>query len=358
MTLDHLDILLRAGGPFLLLFIAAILLRDSRGELAARLFGPLALCLSAFIVTNSDRPEIVAGRLETFANLLAGWTVPFLWWFCLAVFDRSFRVRGTIAWIGVAWIVLAAVNRGWLGAELPEPFDSQISIGIGLAIVGHLIWRLLIDRRGDLVDRRRRLRPLLASLLAAQLLLDLLVDLILGVSWRSEWFAIGQNITLISFVTWLGWLSLRSNISTTINGSNDFGAIFSKPQPVAADPRLVANIRSLIEEEKIFLDPGLTFARFAALAGFSERTVRHHINHELGFDHFRSFLNVQRVAEACRRLDDRTHRAEKLIAIAYDSGFASLASFNRTFLAITGRTPTDFRRERQAAKFEERIASF
>lgn len=358
MTIDHLDLVLRAGGPFLLLFIAAILLRDSKGELAARLFTPLALCLSAFIVTNSEGPEIVSDRLESFANLLAGWTVPFLWWFCLAVFDRSFRVRGAVAWIGAAWIVLAAVNRGWLGAELPEPFDSQISIGIGLAIVGHLIWRLLVDRRDDLTDRRRRLRPLVALMLAAQLLLDLLVDLFLGVGWKRDWFAVGQNIALISFVTWLGWLSLRSSMSNAIDGANDLGGIVSKLRPVAADPQLVANVRNLMESERVFLDPGLTFARFVSLAGFSERAVRHYINHELGFDHFRSFLNARRVAEACRRLDDPTHQAEKLIAIAYDSGFASLASFNRTFLAITGRAPTEFRRDCQAAAFEERMASF
>ena len=147
-------------------------------------------------------------------------------------------------------------------------------------------------------------------------------------------------------------------MSTAIDGSNDLGGIVSKLQPVAADPQLVANVRNLMESEKVFLDPGWTFARFVSLAGFSERVVRHYINHELGYDHFRTFLNARRVAEACRRLDDPTHQAEKLIAIAYDSGFSSLASFNRTFLAMTGRTPTEFRRGRQMAAFEERLASF
>lgn len=358
MTIGQLDLLMRAGGPFLLVFIAAILIRDSRRELAARLFIPLALCLSAFIVTNSDGPEIVSDRVETVLNLFAGWTVPFLWWFCLAMFDRSFRVSGAVAWIGAAWIGLAAVNRGWLGADLTEPSGAPISIVIGLAIVGHVIWHLLVDRRDDLVDRRRRLRPLVALILAAQLLLDLLVDLFLGVGWQRDWFAISQNIALISFVTWLGWLSLRSSMLTAIDGSNDLGGIVSRLPPAAADPQLVANVRNLMESKKVFLDPGLTFARFVSLAGFSERAVRHYINHELGYDHFRSFLNARRVAEACRRLDDPTHQAEKLIAIAYDSGFASLASFNRTFLATTGRTPTEFRRGRQMAAFEERLASF
>ncbi|MEH3100611.1 helix-turn-helix domain-containing protein [Sphingomonas adhaesiva] len=66
------------------------------------------------------------------------------------------------------------------------------------------------------------------------------------------------------------------------------------------------------------------------------------INHELGYDHFRTFLNHHRVAEARRLLDDR-HRTDKLVTVALDSGFASLASFNRAFRAIEGRTPSDYR---------------
>jgi AraC-like DNA-binding protein len=73
-----------------------------------------------------------------------------------------------------------------------------------------------------------------------------------------------------------------------------------------------------------------------------ERTVRTLINHELGYDHFRTFLNHYRVAEARRLLSDR-NRDDKLITVALDSGFASLASFNRAFRAIEGRTPSDYR---------------
>lgn len=358
MTIADFDLPIRAGGPLLLLFVAAILLRDSKGQVAARLFSPLALCLSAFIVTNSVGPGIISGRLEIFANLLAGSAVPFLWWFCLATFDRSFRVRGIVAWIGAAWLVLAALSRGWLGPALPEPFGAQISIAIGLAIIGHLMWQLLVDRRDDLVDRRRRLRPLVALLLATQLLVDLLVDLVLGVSWMRDWFAFAQNVALISFVVWLGWLSLKSDFANTSANADDLGVGGPTAQSAVANPQLAANVRKLMEADKIFLEPDLAFARFASLAGFSERTVRRYINRELGFDHFRSFLNARRVAEACSRLDDPAHRADKLIAIAFDSGFASLASFNRTFLAIEGRTPSKFRRERQIAEFEERMVGF
>lgn len=356
MTVEQYDVLIRAGGPFLLLFVAALLLRDDARQTAACLFAPLSLCLAAFLLTNSDGPALVADRIEAGLNLLAGWTVPFLWWFCLAVFDRAFRVRGLVLWVGMAWIILATANRGWLGVEIPDPIGNLSAIVFGLAIVGHLIWRLIADRRDDLIDRRRRARPLVALFLTAQLLIDLLVDLLLGVSWKRSWFALGQNVALIGFVGWVGWLSLRSDVARMFNDVRDKGSL---SRTTVSDPTLAAAVRNLMDKERVFLDPDLTFASFVARTGFSERSIRHHVNHELGFDHFRTFLNARRVAEACRRLDDpATHRGEKLIAIAFDSGFASLASFNRTFLAITGRTPSAYRRQRELAANEERLASF
>ena len=77
--------------------------------------------------------------------------------------------------------------------------------------------------------------------------------------------------------------------------------------------------------------------------GAPEKTVRQLVNHRLGHDHFRAFLNANRVAEARRRLADPAHAGDKLITIALDSGFASLASFNRAFQAIESRPPSAFR---------------
>lgn len=358
MTIDGLDLLLRAGGPLLFLFLAAIIWRDGKGDVAARLFVPLSLCLSAFVINNSDGAAILSGRIESLSNLLAGWTVPFLWWFCLATFDRSFRLRGPVAVAGTAWMILAAANRGWLGIAVPEPFDSQVSIMLGLAIVGHLIWRLLADRHDDLVDRRRRLRPVAALLLAAQLLLDLLVDLLLGTSWRPHWFTLVQNASLILFAAWLGWLALQSNIATLFYGPQMPDPPAPVPHPVATNPPLAAKVQSLIDNDRIFLDPNLTFTQFASRTGSTEMAVRRHINRELGFDNFRVFLNTQRIKEARLRLKDPAHRSDKIIAIAFDCGFASLASFNRVFLGSTGQTPSDYRRDSQPRTFEERMPSF
>ena len=51
--------------------------------------------------------------------------------------------------------------------------------------------------------------------------------------------------------------------------------------------------------------------RFVALAGASERTVRRVIHDRFGHDHFRTFLNVDTVEEARRRLSDLAQTARR-----------------------------------------------
>lgn len=96
---------------------------------------------------------------------------------------------------------------------------------------------------------------------------------------------------------------------------------------------LIERLRTLVEVERAHLDPESTFDVFVRRMGAPERAVRRLINHRLGYDHFRSFLNAYRMVEARRLLADPIRASDKLISIAMDSGFASLASFNRVFRA-------------------------
>jgi len=61
------------------------------------------------------------------------------------------------------------------------------------------------------------------------------------------------------------------------------------------------------------------------------------------------------IAGVLAPLADPARAGDKLIAIALDSGFSSLASFNRAFQTVEGRPPSAFR---AAPTFEERLAVF
>lgn len=246
--------------------------------------------------------------------------------------------------MGLAWIGVASADRGLFGPLVAGKGLSWLLVAFGFGMVGHLAWRLLRDRAGDLVEARRGARVLVVVLLGGLLFVDLSVDVLLGLDWRPRWFAVSENVAILAFTLWLSARLLRGDTAALT---------FEQPRPassrvaiVAAGPaeaRLHERLRVLVEIERVHLDPALSFAAFVRRMGAPERAVRQLINRELGHDHFRAFLNAQRMDEARRRLADPAHGQDKLIAIAQDSGFSSLASFNRVFRASEACTPSQFR---------------
>lgn len=332
MNPGEIDLIVRVAGATLLLTVSAFLW--IRGDTRAGLyFMPLAVCLCGFLAGNTpDATLRLGGSVGDAARILSGFAAVFLWWFCLSVFDRTFRPRGLVLATGILWLGIAAVDRGLLGEALAGKGLSWALIAIGLGMVAHLAWRLIRDRPGDLIDERRRARVVVVLLLAGQLLADLVIDVVMGFDWQPQGFSILQNAALLAFTGWL--LHLQLPLSEPRPAVAVRSGVAPAPTPTALSPearRLRDRLRVLIEVEQVHLDPDLTFDRFVALMGASDRTVRQLINQQLGHDHFRTFLNSHRLNEARRRLSDPGHHHDKLITIAMDSGFASLASFNRVF---------------------------
>lgn len=347
MIVAQLDLALRLGSASIILLLSWLLLGQRRRVgLPALLFAPLAVCLAGFVLGNTPlvslQPAALIGNL---ANAASGFTVIFLWWFTLSCFDRRFRLQGVVVMIGLAWAGIAAADRGLLGDWLANAGLSQVLVVMGFGIVGHLVWRLLDERQGDLIEQRHHARVLVAMLLGGMLFIDLAADALFGFSWRPLAFSMTQNAMVLGFGLWLAGQILSVNDDVLAFGMVDEGPL---PNSRVADldygrnAILLRRLNFLIETERVHLDSELTFAGFVEHMSAPERAVRTLINRHLGFDHFRAFLNHHRVAEARRLLED-PGRDDKLIAIALDSGFASLASFNRAFLAIEGCSPSAYR---------------
>jgi len=347
--MDQLDVVVRVAGATLLLFLAALLGREPRTRRLALYFFPMAMCLAGFLAGNTPEPALrLGGPLGHLGALIAGYAAAFMWWFCLASFDETFKPRGGVLAAGLAWIAIASADRGLLGPTVEGKGLSWLLIALGMSMIAYLAWRLVRDREGDLVEASRRDRVLVVVLLAGQLLADFLVDLVMGLDWGPPAFTIVQNTV---FLTFAAWLALR-----LLPVSPPRAAPAAALPVIGEEARLAERLRVLVEVEQVHLEPDLAFADFARRMGAPEKTVRELINHRLGHDHFRAFLNAHRVTEARRRLADPAHAGDKLITIALDSGFASLASFNRAFQAIEGRPPSAFRAPGPGS--EERSAAF
>ncbi|MGN6596131.1 helix-turn-helix domain-containing protein [Sphingopyxis terrae] len=370
MYIGQFDIAIRTGAVSSVLLLGWLLLGERRKMgLPALLFAPLSICLAGFVIGNTPLTSLApAGLIGAMAHAVSGFAVVFLWWFCLSCFDSRFRLRGAVLAIGLLWSAIAALDRGLFGNAFADKGLSHLLVPLGFAIVGHLVWRLLEARQGDLIQQRRDARAVVAVLLGGMLFIDLSADLLFDFSWRPIGFTMTQNAMVLAFALWLARRLLTVDLGVLSFGAAGRPLLIAVPTSGSRpNAELLRRLSDLMECERVFLDPALTFADFVVRMGAPERTVRGLINRELGYDHFRTFLNHYRVAEARRQLSD-DHCGDKLITIALDSGFASLASFNRAFRAIEGRTPSAYRaavrrggmiRPKSAeAGFEERKAEF
>jgi AraC-like DNA-binding protein len=98
-------------------------------------------------------------------------------------------------------------------------------------------------------------------------------------------------------------------------------------------------------------DPELGLERLARLLGTNTAYLSRALNEGLGMS-FNEAINRLRVAEVCRRLRQGA-AAGDLLDIAFAAGFSSKTSFNRTFKAQTGKTPSQFRETPAATRTEE-----
>jgi AraC-like DNA-binding protein len=349
-----IDVIARVAAATLWLLLAMRLLSAAPRERLVRWFVPLALSVVGFLAGNTIHADArFSGVAADLAGLLSGSAALFLWWFCLAYFDDSFRLGRLEIAVALLWLPLMLLDRGWLGDAFAGVGLSWALVVLGLGICLHLVARLMRDREGDLVETRRRGRLWVVAALLGLLLVDLLVDLALGFQWKPWRFTLAQNVVLLALGGHLTFRWLAVDLDRLAHAAPRPGASPAATEAVVApavsadgprvDEVLLQRLSNLMEVERVHRDPALTFAGFAARMGAPESDVRRLINQHLGWRHFRPFLNHYRLQDAKAALADPAQAQRKILAIAFDAGFASLPSFNRSFREAEGLSPGEYR---------------
>jgi AraC-like DNA-binding protein len=110
----------------------------------------------------------------------------------------------------------------------------------------------------------------------------------------------------------------------------------------------LAKLISYMESRKPYLDRNLSIYDLSK----QTRIPRHYITQVLNEFHgknFFSFINEYRVKEVIERFGDPKYNNFTILAIAFDSGFNSKATFNSIFKAQTGMTPSEYREKTASA---------
>ncbi|MDX2068165.1 MAG: helix-turn-helix domain-containing protein [Haliscomenobacter sp.] len=105
---------------------------------------------------------------------------------------------------------------------------------------------------------------------------------------------------------------------------------------------LYFRICTTVEAQQLYLDADLTLQKLAEMVGLTAREISQVINLQTQTN-FSDWINGFRIEAAKRKITSREYRNQKIAAIAFDSGFNTLSSFNATFKNKTGYTPTEYR---------------
>ncbi len=113
----------------------------------------------------------------------------------------------------------------------------------------------------------------------------------------------------------------------------------------SASKAILEKVKKSMSEELLFLNSDLKLNDLAAHLELSPHQISQVVN-ELEEKNYTDFVNAYRV-EAAKRLLTTTD--DKIIHIAYDSGFNNKASFNNAFKKITGMSPSQYRSKQPTA---------
>lgn len=157
---------------------------------------------------------------------------------------------------------------------------------------------------------------------------------------RNEGRSAGLVLTFVqtAFVLIIGGAGLIGRSSE--HPPQEVDAPVDAPERDQADGEVLARLEHLFETEKIYRDEDLSLRRLARKVGVPDRQLSVAINRLRNMS-VSQFVNQYRIQDACALLRD-TDRSVLDISLA--SGFATKSNFNREFLRVTGRSPTEWRR--------------
>jgi AraC-like DNA-binding protein len=97
-----------------------------------------------------------------------------------------------------------------------------------------------------------------------------------------------------------------------------------------------------MKKEKVYLNSELRIHDVAKSLNLSVHILSHILNTKLN-QNFYDFVNKYRIEEVKTRIKDSRYINLTMIAIAFDCGFNSKATFNRLFKQYTGTTPSQYK---------------
>jgi AraC-like DNA-binding protein len=315
------------------------------GQLAvAFALGSAAHAVTYSIGATSSVPIAYAPVLA-----LSTGNVVVFWLFTRALFDESFKLRWWHALTWAAVVAFSFVNCMWI-APAGHARGSIIAINLlALGFIALALAQTIASWSQDLVERRRRLRLFIVGAVALYGGINAIAQIFIAGHDAAEFANVVNSVLLAGIVAAISYAMTHVAasdlfVAPAVSMAEVAARTIAVEQSSAADQRLVEALMRLMADERIYRHDNITIGALATKLAIPEYRLRRLINQRLGYRNFNVFLNNHRIEEAKAALADPAQAEVPVITIAMDAGFQSLGPFNRAFKAITGVTPTEYRR--------------
>jgi AraC-like DNA-binding protein len=343
--MSPLELTLRVVGVAELGLLALILVQARRRDHVARIGAALAASLAAFMLTSMPGAAARFGAFIFPLTALCATHPVWFWLFCGSLFNDGFRLRGRHV-ACIAAMALAGVAYQLAPSGMSSTLLRALGGAFGLASLSFVALGALAicaGGRGDLDERRRRIRAWVGPAVSVYLVVVVVVQAwVLYAGGSTPKPLVLVNLAMIDALAALALLSfVRLRVVNWLDLADPAPALDALSR---LERGVLDRLNHRLVLERLYAREGLTIAGLAELLGTQEHVLRRVINRGLGFRNFNDFLHTHRLRDASARLGDPASRRVPVLTVALDAGYGSIGPFNRAFRDRFGVTPTEYRR--------------
>ncbi|MFC5412429.1 helix-turn-helix domain-containing protein [Larkinella bovis] len=379
MTLPPLDLILLLGTAQGFILAALLWFNRKGNRVSNRLLAALVgLLASASLAVGIPILNPWINLFVDFVPLIIIMPVgPLVYFYTRSVLDPDFRLgkrekrhfwpviidcgSRLMAWVFLFGLLLGVFRHsdsqkvGWLMDEYDKYADIPRWLSVTLYVVVTARWLHRFRSQTDEMTAQQRvslrwLRQLLMIFLVFQTIWLLhLIPYIIPATSNALLDAFGWYPLYIPIAIMIYWIGLGGYLyaRTTVAETEPVRKTVATVLPDELVQEASAGLRKAMETDRLYRDPELSVEKVGRHLQLPAKTISAVLNQHLGKS-FNAFVNEYRLEEVKRRLNDPAFSNLTLTGIAFECGFNSQATFQRTFKQMTGFSPREYL-NRQAA---------
>jgi putative ABC transport system permease protein len=307
----------------------------------ANRFLAVALFVLVFWIAGIQGADIEQGRLLPQFTLAFG---PLIYFYVRKAIwhTRHFHLKDLLHFCPVL-----LVQAFWLPGIAPILKSlTFISVGTYLYLSHRLIERFYASQKFKEGDRHRyEWRWLNQQLSSLSLVLFLWMPLIV-IDYFGFHFALDRNV-YYPLNLLFGLMVIRMSVVVFFRPETDATEgtpLFPKPSASIVLKQKGNWLKKKIEASLLYQDPDLSVGALAEQLDIPAHELSRIINGGLK-KNFSDLINEYRIRDVVAKMLNPAYDHITLLGIAYESGFNSKTTFNRTFKEITGKSPAEYKNE-------------